>query len=74
MMATRVNSRMDCPIWRCTLSMRLAPIAWLMVTVAPVVRPTMVTVTRWVIWLPVDTADTESAPLNLPTMSRSASS
>ena len=54
--------------------MRRAPIAWLMVTVMPVVKPTMVTVTKCVIWLPVDTADTESAPLNLPTISRSASS
>ena len=41
-------------------------------TVVPMVRPTTITVSMWVTWLPMDTAEIDAAPLKRPVMNRSA--
>ena len=48
------------------------PTAWPMLTVAPMARPTSMTVSMCITWEPTDTAVVLSTPRNWPMMNRSA--
>ena len=55
-----------------TVFSSFAPATLPIITVEPIERPTITTVSMCIIWLPMETADIISAPLNLPDIKRSA--
>ena len=61
------------PIFFAVKRLSFDPMLWLIITVLPIARPTIITVTMCINWLPTDTAVITSAPLNCPIIKRSAS-
>ena len=70
--AIPANSVMTLPMALAARSSLFAPTARPMVTVAPMARPTMTTVSMYSTWLPFATAVMPSMPMNCPAMNRSA--
>ena len=63
-MATLANKVTVFPIRRAMPLSSPAPTARLIITVLPIARPTIITVTMCISWLPMAIAEITSAPLN----------
>ncbi len=66
------NSVMVLPMVSAASSACLAPVACPIRTVAPIAKPTAITVSMCMAWLPTDTAVMLPTPLNCPTTNKSA--
>ena len=66
------KSVMVLPIAREACFLLPAPTACPIITVPPIARPTIITVSICITWLPIETAVVLSTPLNCPIMNRSA--
>ena len=66
------NSVTVLPMERDAACMSRPPTARAIVIVVPIARPTMMTVTMCMTWLPMDTAVMLAAPWNWPMIKRSA--
>ena len=60
------------PIARFACLVSFAPAARPIITVEPIARPTIITVSICITWLPIETAVVLSTPLNCPIINRSA--
>ena len=60
--AVPANRVMALPMQRLALARFCAPTAWPIITVAPMARPTIITVSICITWLPMETAVVPSTP------------
>ena len=67
-----MNSVAVLPMERAARFSRPPPTACPMDTVEPIARPTIITVSMCITWLPIDTAVVLATPSNWPTMNKSA--